>query len=143
MKVNKIDSEDKDIIIERLYEKSLIGKEEFIEDYDKINVLFLERYYRTLFQKMYYSENKCNLEAFEYFITDKIDLSRHFTRCVVKHMIEDKEVIRNAYKAIIVECIKGHKKKLDLYESIRVKNNMKYFFRKIKEIESLDKIRKF
>lgn len=130
-------------IVKLLYNNSLIDKNEFIASYNEIGTLLPENLYRELFQKMYYSEKKCNLEAFEYFIADTIALSNYFTRFLIKHIIDDKELKRNAYKAIIIECIKHHEKRLELYACIRVKYNMKYFFEQVKEIEKIDRIRRF
>lgn len=137
------DLQEESDIVKLLYDNSLINKNEFITSYNEIGTLLPENVYRELFQKMYYSEKKCNLEAFEYFISDKITLSNYFTRFIIKHIIEDKERHRNYYKAIIIKIIKQHEKRLELYACIRVKYNMKYFFNQVKEIEKIDRIRKF
>lgn len=130
-------------IVKLLYDNSLICKNEFIVSYNKSGKLLPEKLYRELFQKMYYSEKKCNLEAFEYFIADTIALSNYFTRFLIKHIIDDKDRLRNPYKAIIIKCIKNHEKRLEIYECIRLKYNMKYFFDQVKEIEKIDRIRRF
>ena len=153
----KLTDEEGEAIREKLecaYKKSLISEgklvysndsiEDFIEYYNNnIKEKLNERSCRVLFQKMYHSNNKTSLKAFEYFISDSIYFSRHFTRNILKNILNDEENVRNDYKAIIIKCIKKHPKKLEIYERIRKYYNMKYFFKKVKEIERIDKIKQF
>lgn len=134
-------------IINNVYKSSLLSKSEFISAYNNFNNI-IEGYsfYNEvlklkicdiLFQKMYYSDNKACLESFEYFINENIDFSKYFVRNLVSIMLKDKEMDRIQYQAIIIKIIKKHKDKRKLYEYISKVSNMKYFFKRAKQIEMI------
>lgn len=131
-------------LVASLYNVSCCLKEsEFKEEYIK-NIDGINKHVKVfLLDKIYNSNFEASLCTFEFFIKENIYSSNLFLRRVIKTIIEDESDNKNAYKAIVIKCIKNNKNKFELYESIRKRYNMKYFFNKVKKIEFKDRIRNF